>query len=775
MGVFVCISFANASGRQSANPSRSSGQNSIYSRTTTPTNVSRRTTSRSNGVKQKSSVTTRNKTSRTPASKKVVKSRAATKFVNTRKATTSRAATNKQISRASVASQTTKTFGAEYTNCRDSYFSCMDQFCAIQNESYRRCVCSSRLKEIQGTEKKLSQTNDSLKDFQDINIDAISKTAAEVHAMGSASEGEAAMKKDKSESAKTLNNISNVLKDTKTSASSSSNSTDKKLKEIWSTTDLIGGADIANLTGEALYNAVHAQCSEIVKEDCKESDLKMVTSAYGMYIENDCEVLANNLSGKKTEANAAIRSTRHQMQDARLENYNAHNSLSLNDCIAKVREDLTQETACGQKYIHCLDITGKYLNQRTGEPLYTAEFYQFVNQISLEGDVLTNRQNTDFVKVLQSKRSYAKKSLSLCTDNADKVWDEYLRQAIVEIYQGQKQRVQQVKSECLSVVNTCYLKKTEQLKNFSDNSSEVSLGQQLELSEEMCQDKLKACSNLYGGGPDGLKLLVSTMAGITDATIEQSCTDLLEKFAKKTCAVSKNDSAHSYPYACRTYSPGDKRYANTARCNLTVLNPFDKSNLLITKKETFSSTGSYSLGCTKGTDNNSNRRYSSCRYNYYLCVENTSEEAIIRYEYPNNIADATDCCVCPAGEVCPGGTDRPLTGGDYTALYKQCGEYYIGSLYQQLVRYALQNCTRPSNSSGVLSESLLGDVDKVFRTLKQSLVAEIAAECKDQSGTWVDIPWVDAQSDGKHDTTGDTLNEKFYKNTGTNKLWGYCK
>jgi hypothetical protein len=91
----------------------------------------------------------------------------------------------------------------------------MDQFCAVQNETYRRCVCSSRLTEIQGTEKQISQTKDSLRDFQDINIDAISKTSAEVKAMGSASEGEAAMKTDKSESAKTLSNISNVLKDTK--------------------------------------------------------------------------------------------------------------------------------------------------------------------------------------------------------------------------------------------------------------------------------------------------------------------------------------------------------------------------------------------------------------------------------------------------------------------------------------------------------------------------------------------------------------------------------
>ena len=77
-------------------------------------------------------------------------------------------------------------FGNEYNTCRDAYFTCMDQFCATQNESYRRCVCSSKLKDIQAKEKSLSQTSDSLKDFKELNIDVISKTSNEVKAMLSA-------------------------------------------------------------------------------------------------------------------------------------------------------------------------------------------------------------------------------------------------------------------------------------------------------------------------------------------------------------------------------------------------------------------------------------------------------------------------------------------------------------------------------------------------------------------------------------------------------------
>ena len=142
---------------------------------------------------------------------------------------------------------------------------------------------------------------------------------------------------------------------------------------------------------------VNSQCTDLVKNSCQDTDLKMISSAYGMYIENDCAILENNIKNKTTAANTAIRQTRQKMQDTRLENYNAHNSLTTNDCIAKVREDLTADTACGNNFIHCLDFSGKYLNVTTGEPIYSPDFYQIENQISLSGDILTNNKNTSFV------------------------------------------------------------------------------------------------------------------------------------------------------------------------------------------------------------------------------------------------------------------------------------------------------------------------------------------------------------------------------------------
>ena len=592
------------------------------------------------------------------------------------------------------------------------------------------------------------------------NVDAVSKTAAEVKSMSMASAGESAIKRDKSSSANTLQTISSVLQNSKKQSLSTAGTLDiaGDIRQIWTTTELINGADIANLNGESLFNAVHAQCNELAKEFCATTDLKMVSSAYGVYVDNDCAILQNNIDKKKSLANAEIRSTRQKLQDARLENYNAHNSLNVNDCIAAVRKTITADATCGDGYIHCLDFSGKYINIETGDAIYSPEFYKIENQLSLSGDILKNGKNAQFINALNRKRILAEKDLDFCRDDADYVWNEFMRQALVEIYQGQQKRVEIVKEECLQVVNQCYLNKSTSLKNFTDEKSQMIFVQSLELSEEMCADKLNTCSNLYGGGPEGLDTLIATMTGITDLTIEESCPDLLATFAQSICAVPDSDSAHKYPYGCRKYAPGENYYARNSLCNETFVNPFSRSDILTTQTVTETLTSYF------GMCYDLRKKYTSCRPGYYLysaALDSFSLNA------------ATECRSCPSNLICPGGIKEPVSINDN--LYQNCGQYYIGSLYQQLVVYALQNCTRTTNTSSVLTESLLSDVDYVAKSVRTSLISMLADECNDLNGAWVDSIWQDENNDGYHDTNGDILFGDFYVATGANKLWGYCK
>ena len=570
----------------------------------------------------------------------------------------------------------------------------------------------------------------------------------------------------------------------------------------------------------------------------------MVTSAYGMYIENDCSIILNGLDKKLINANGTIRAAEREMNLARLENYNAHNSSSIHDCMTLIRKDITANTACGTDYVHCLDITGQYLSYDTGEPIYSPDFYHLETQLSLSGNILTNQSNRLLITKLNSMRSFAQKSLDTCQDLADNVWDEFLRQAITEIYQGQHERIRQVKNECLDVVNKCYDKQTQSLKDFSNTDELLLLGGRLELAEQMCQEKLNTCSNLYGGGPQGMQALLTTMHDTIDLQIGLQCHEILTNFTKNLCAVPESDTLHSYPFSCRVYAPGSQQYATIAACNAnttpTVSYPKSPTNTNQEQKEEIADyaegarrpeeeiidenyqcskkyiscpTGSYMAG-PSGTEYNGtptvgntciiglNKQcsypggtnapvcaYTKCATGYYMTLNST---------YNKTPTIGNMCEPCPSGHNCAGGTAEPtvITETETTEPENsECGTDYVGSLYQKLVRYALQTCVRPSQSSDVLPTNILQDVNIVMNQLQKDMANALSQECERLGGIWVDSVWVDKKqnktccaygtcstgedgvtelTDGCHDITGDTLFQKFYTQTAANSQWGYC-
>lgn len=769
MAFCVSVGNADAAVRHANSPSRTNEQNTHNrSGTTISTkNVTARTTS------QKSNITARATSSQsrpglnTSAARATIGTKARTATTGTQNIRTlSRSATNNvptQKNRSSARAGiiptdvSTNAFGSGYNTCREAYFTCMDQFCATANDTYRRCICSSKLTDIQSRERALAQTSDQLQNFESLNLSVIDKTAQEVGAMISASEGEltASIVKDKSSSTQALQGISDVLSKTKNKSLSTQGTLDiaGDINAIWATSSLVGGTNLANLTGESLYNAVHAQCADLVIDSCpNDSTLKMVTSAYGMYIESDCTALINNLNKQLLTANSTIRETDRAMQMARLENYNAHNSSSINDCVALVRADITADTACGEDYVHCLDITGKYLNRDTGAPIYSASFYQLENQISLSGDVLSNQTNHSIVAELNRKRNFAATSLDTCRDISDEVWDEFLRQAITEIYQGQQERVRTVKNECLDVVNACYDEKSQSLKDFSNVKEQLLLGARLELSEQLCQEKLDACSNLYGGGTHGMQELITAMNDITDQKIAKECLATLKDYAKDLCAVPSTDTLHAYPFACRVYSPGEKKYASNRLCNQLTSNESAATQTYsqIAEKNEFPASGfiCYAL-----------KTYTECNPGHYM-VDSTGQ--------PTTTPSVGNACLpCPDGYICESGTGLPtLPGSDSNSISSTCGTDYIGSLYHKMARYASQACVRPSKSTEQLPASVLQDINVVMDTIRVDMKKSLAAECDRLGGMWFDSV--------REDSNAYTPHKKFYSDTSANTQWGFC-
>ena len=784
MGVGV----ANAAVRSTNSPTRTTSERATISRAaaspSSTVSETRGTTARAtpqrNTVARTGTVSNRNfQTSRTTTASRSARSatptaRTAALVHQTRPNSSTTPARSATTSRGTITLNTydSVTFGTGYNTCRDAYFTCMDQFCSTANDTYRRCICSSKLPLVQSRERALAQASDQIQDFINLNLSVIDKTASEVNAMLSASSGELAQSvtNDSSAASSQLSGIRDVLSGTKKQSLSTQGTLDiaGDINSIWATTDLTGGVNLSNLVGEQLYNAVHAQCSALVADRCpSETTQTMVVSAYGMYIENDCSLVINALDKKLAETNNNIRATEREMNHARLKNYDSHNSSAINDCIAQVRRDITADAACGADYIHCLDITGLYLNISTGQPIYSPNFYQLTSQISLSGDVLTNQTNRLLVAELNRKRIFAERGLDTCRDIADAVWDEFLRQAITEIYQGQQERIRTVRNECLDVVNNCYDTQTNSLKDFSNVKDQMLLGSRLELSEEMCREKLDACSNLYGGGPSGLTELLVAMKNITSLQISNDCTAALVDFTTDLCSPPSNDSLHSYPYACRVYAPGEQKYAENERCNTLTQNSTNSFYQGDIVQGTTSAAG-YSCG--------NNRRYTECNAGYYI----------------TSLTGNNKCLKCPEGCYCEGGTEPPaqLQGSAKKCPLSrlednECGSDYAGSLYQQMIRYAKQVCVRPSESTKELTVRVMQDINMVMDKLHTDMATSLSAECSRWDGVWVDYEWTDDKTndcvvenceypDNLHDITGHELNKRFYDETGANTKWGYC-
>ena len=811
--LFLGVGIADAAVRDANSISRGTTKNTTVRNTdTTQKNTTARSTSKNTISRTATTTRTNDRTATTARSTKsatAARTATANKIARATTPTTARTATANTVraamrpARATITMNTThsNTFGTGYNTCRDAYFTCMDQFCSTANDAYRRCICSSKLSEIQSRERALTNASDQLSDFHNLNMAVIDKTAAEVAAMTSATAGEytQSISKDTSASVSQLAGISEVLSKTKNKSLSTQGTLDiaGNINEIWSTTDLAGGTNIANLTGEALYNAVHAQCSQMVIDKCPDQTTQtMVVSAYGMYIENDCSLLINQLDKKLTNANATIRESEREMNLARLENYNAHNSTSINDCIAQVRTDITADTACGTDYVHCLDITGRYLNIETGEPIYSPNFYQLESQVSLTGDILTNETNRLLVAELNKKRNYASRGLDTCRDIADAVWDEFMRQAITEIYQGQQERIRNVKNECLDVVNNCYDTQSQSLKDFSNVKDQLLLGSRLELSEEMCREKLDACSNLYGGGSHGMAELLTAMYNITSQTIAKSCQTTLQEYAQDLCTVPSNDSLHTYPFACRTYAPGEQIYATIHACNIKTQSNMSNTDTNIDNSNNGNNTGGAggdNGGGSTGSDGytcTTYRKYTSCNPGYFMTSNGLYN--------PTPIIGNT-CSPCNNGCTCSGGTtDQVCQTTDNTTVDTTepslCGDDYVGSLYHKLARYAMQACVRPSKADQPLPATVLQDINVIMDKIRIDMANSLSTECERLGGVWVDTVWSDkiqnttccanAQcttgdgktelTDGCHDITGDTMFKTFYSETSANTKWGYC-
>lgn len=469
--------------------------------------------------------------------------------------------------------------GGGYASCRESYATCMDQFCANANDTFRRCYCSEKFRDFRDTEDALDQAKVLLQQFEDNNLNAVDKSAAEVSAMYSATAGEAAIKTDVSGAQSLLNSIGDLLsgKKTKLETPQTSVSGSMGIMDLdFSTSmdDIWGGGgdlfadnsssatDMTALEGLSLYNTSNKQCVEIIGSNCEnQAMLNMATSAYGIMIAQDCNMYEKNVEKKREQVKQAVRQAEKVLRDARLEEYRAHNSADVNECLTKVQNAIKTDVACGPNYERCLDYTGKYINQSTGEPIYSVNLFNLVDLIDL--DATDGESTTNFYKFLDERKMFATTALDSCRDIADTVWTEFKRVALIEIAQAQDEKIEEVKMSCVSTMAECYDRQAGALKSFDTTESQVTGAISAYAARSLCEDKVAACASLYKGCtpsdnsnnsksnyqiPETCPLWAFVDA-VDNVRVAEGCADGVQKYVNDLCTPSSGDKG--FPWNCR--------------------------------------------------------------------------------------------------------------------------------------------------------------------------------------------------------------------------------
>ena len=517
---------------------------------------------------------------------------------------TARAASNLSVvgaSRSSMARATAvfddiSKIGGGYATCREAYATCMDQLCANANDTYRRCFCSSKFTEFRDIEAGLDQALQLLAQFEDNNLNAVDKTAEEVNAMYSATEGEMAIKNDTSGAAAMLAEIGDILSGKKTTETPTITGLidvdfTSDLDDIWGDSgssifgDSSSGVDLASLEGQELYSEAQKQCLQLITDSCEnDAVLSMAKSAYSILITQDCNAYEKKINAQKEQVEQTVRTAEKYLREARLEEYRSHNSADVNECIEKVKNAVTTEVACGPNYKKCLDYTGVYIDQ-DGEPNYTPRLFKLQDLITLDGaggDVLA--QNSEFNSFLDTRRMFAETALDTCRDISDIVWEEFKRQALIEISQAQDEKIEEVKMSCVSTIAECYDTQGGQLKDVDDTTSQYAGAISAYAARSMCQDQVIACASLYGDTSKcefdgngklvagtgnnsssltgqaakdrcGLTELLDFVDRVDTVRVAEGCSTAIDNYLKDLC--TPDDGKMGYPWKCRNMSPDD--------------------------------------------------------------------------------------------------------------------------------------------------------------------------------------------------------------------------
>ncbi len=501
INLLACIGIANGAVRDGTAVSRTkSEKNTTQTQSRTATTPRRTTTARTTALVPRTP-----QTKARPSTQTVRTARSVDKTPKKNNSVVARAASDTEFSMSS-----TRT-GAEYEQCKNAYFSCMDQFCSLKNDDYRRCSCNNRVFNLADKRKTLTDAGEQLNAFTE-NLDVVGMTAAQAASMRNETEGESALTNDNSASKALLQAIMNSIsgKDTNVGGKYSDlNSINISFDTVNAFGMTDSGQAIAAYNGDALYSAVYPQCRDAVRNDCNNASLQRAVTAYLMAIEQDCNTVQTAIESTQKQMKAAVREGSAMLDLARVENRKKHNSSDITTCINEVEAAILSEQVCGANYHKCLD-NGEFIDISTGNPIIGVEDFYKLEQLlafsqgvdAADQKLSQNQANRTFVTNFETRvKKFATDALDKCVEEADIVWSEYLDKALLSIYYAQRDKVTEIKQGCFKYISDCYASGdaaiTSALSEISKDNSIVLQPDKIALNQRLCTEYINSCNGMF--------------------------------------------------------------------------------------------------------------------------------------------------------------------------------------------------------------------------------------------------------------------------------------
>ena len=316
--------------------------------------------------------------------------------------------------------------------CYDKYYSCMDQFCIVDNEQGGSCNCSD---DIYQYETALDDIKKMVAEAERISTEEVEKVKAGANA-DIIFQGTRQYDKD-----------GNVI------ATTATKDKDKIKSSMWSSFYDDGEEeededDISGKTGNELYQAADRLCKQEIGESCSK-DMNMLTQIYSRQIVSDCKGLANSVEQKRQEAKSQLATANASVRSALKESLEESNKYDRGTCMVEYKKCMQSTDACGSSWENCVFTIAEENMQNNKAKSTAGTQVQKVDTYDITASTM---------EMLESKRFICAKVLDSCVAVRNFVWNDFLRDVAPTIRLAERNLESQKRQSCLTDISNCIQK-----------------------------------------------------------------------------------------------------------------------------------------------------------------------------------------------------------------------------------------------------------------------------------------------------------------------------